>query len=73
MTSQYNKKKLMRLTPYQFEKIWNKIMDGEVTYKTMDNRVLNFRDGTEVQQRSYITIRREFRVCHISKKTKGNG
>ena len=35
------------MSPNQLEKTWNQLMRGELLYRTMDKRVLNFRTETE--------------------------
>lgn len=42
-------KQLAKLTLQKFVDMWNRIMGGEILYRTHDYRLLDFKKGTEKQ------------------------
>jgi len=50
--------KLNQLSTQKFITTWEALMDGEFVYKTLDDRIIDFKAGTERQEISRITIRR---------------
>lgn len=40
--------KMKDMGAHEFERVWNQLMSGKCLYKTMDKRILDFKNGTVI-------------------------